>query len=71
MGHAQNKKQLQKQENQIISFQKNFILLKCHMFWVSYECFSILYDAFLQKVSFPAITAVKNSIDKECSKLCS
>ena len=32
--------------NHITSFQKKFILLKYHMFWLSYECFSILYDAF-------------------------
>ena len=33
------------------------------MFWLSYECFSISYDAFLLKVSFPpAITAVAHGL---------
>ena len=48
MSHAQNKKQFfQKQQNQILSFQNLFILTKYHMFWLSYECFSILCNAFL------------------------
>ena len=41
----------QKWQNQIISFQKVFILSKYHnhMFWLSYESFSILSDVFCQK----------------------
>ena len=51
MGHAQNKKQFffQKQQKQILSFQNLFILTKYHLFWLSYECFSILRNAFLLK----------------------
>ena len=61
MGHAQNKKQFFFKNNKtIIGFQKRFILLKYHMFCLSYECFSVLYDGFFAiKMSFPAIiTAV-------------
>ena len=51
MGHTQNKKTnfFQKKQNLIRSFQKPFILSKDSMFWLSYECFSILRDAFLLK----------------------
>ena len=44
----------QKWQNQIISFQKVFILSKYHnhMFWLSYESFSILSDVFCQKSHF-------------------
>ena len=41
---------LQKQQKQIISFQKRFILSKYNMFWMSYESFSILSDVFCQKI---------------------
>ena len=34
---------------EILSFQNLFILTKYHMFWLSYECFSILCNAFLLK----------------------
>ena len=34
---------------QIISFQKLFVLSKYDLFWLSYESFSILSDAFLSK----------------------
>ena len=34
------------------------------MFWLSYECFPILCDAFLLKVSFPAIAAVSYKTTK-------
>ena len=40
---------LQKEQKQIISFQKLFILSKYNMFWLSYERFSILCDAVLRK----------------------
>ena len=33
---------LRNNKNQILSFQNLFILTKYHMFWLSYECFSIL-----------------------------
>ena len=49
MGHAQNEKQFFFGRNQIISFQKLFILSKYYMFWLSYEPFSILSDVFCQK----------------------
>ena len=52
MGHTQNKKQFffQKQQNQILSFQNLFILTKyCVLAELSYECFSILCNAFLLK----------------------
>ena len=51
MGHAQNKKPFfsQKQQKQILSFQNIFILTKYHVFWLSYECFSILCNTFLLK----------------------
>ena len=39
---------------------KLFILIKYHMFWLSYECFSILCIAFLLKSAISAITAVCN-----------
>ena len=29
-----------------------------NMFWLSYESFSVLYNIFCHKVSFPAMTAV-------------
>ena len=51
MGHAQNKKLFQKLQNQILSFQTLFVLTKYHMFWLSYECFSILCKAFLLKIT--------------------
>ena len=38
-----------KTKKQIISFQKVFILSKYHMFWLSYESFSILSHVFCQK----------------------
>ena len=43
------KKFLQKKQNQIINFQEKLILSKYHIFWLSYECFSILYDVFMLK----------------------
>ena len=50
IGHAQNKNFcFQKQQNQIISFQKLFILTKHHMFGLSYECFSISCFSILLK----------------------
>ena len=52
MGHTQNKKQFfffRNNKSQILSFQNLFILTKYHMFWLSYECFSILCNAFLLK----------------------
>ena len=51
MNHTQNEKTiLQKYVNQIIRFQKLFILRKYHMFGVTYEFSSILCYAFCQKV---------------------
>ena len=48
-GHVQNKKTIFFSEITKPD-QKHFILLKYHMFWLSYECFSVLlYDAFLLK----------------------
>ena len=51
MGHAQDEKNFfwQKYQKQIISFQQIFILSKYHMFWLSYEIFSILSDVSCQK----------------------
>ena len=52
LSHSQNQNLFfffHKQQNQIISFQKRFILWKYQMFWLSYECFSIVCDAFLLK----------------------
>ena len=65
MNHTQNEKTiLQKYVNQIIRFQKLFILRKYHMFWLSYEFSSILCYAFCQKKwSFLANTAV-NELQK-------
>ena len=40
------------------AFRKFFILSKYHMFWLSYESFSILSDVSVKRVSFPAKTAV-------------
>ena len=40
---------LQKEQKQIISFQKLFILSKYNMFWLSYERFSIFCDVVLRK----------------------
>ena len=51
----------QKQQNQILSFQKLFLLTKYHMFWLSYECFSILCNAFLLKSAISS----HNSCDLE------
>ena len=39
----------QKQQNEILSFQNLFILTKYRVFWLSYECFSRLCNAFLLK----------------------
>ena len=50
---------LQKWQNQILSFQKLVIFIKIHMFWLSYECFSILLDAFLLK----SVISCHNSCD--------
>ena len=50
--HAQNKKQFsffKNKKKQILSFQNLFILIKYHMFWLSYQCFSILCNGFLLK----------------------
>ena len=49
---------LQKYVNQIIRFQKLFILRKYHMFGVSYEFSSILCYAFCQKVVIKGNPAV-------------
>ena len=51
MGHTQIKKQIFFSEiiRPDLSFQNLFILTKYHMFWLSYECFSILCNAFLLK----------------------
>ena len=51
MGYAQNKKQfffseITKPDPKLSNL---FILTKYHMFWLSYECFAILCDAFLLK----------------------
>ena len=51
---------LQKWQNQIISFQKPFILSEL-MFRLSYECFSILCDAFLRR----SVISSHNSCDTE------
>ena len=50
VGHTQNKQKifLKKWKKQIISFPKLFILSKC-MFWLSYECFSVLWGCFFAK----------------------
>ena len=50
MGHTQNKQKifLKKWKKQIISFPKLFILSK-YMFWLSYECFSVLWGCFFAK----------------------
>ena len=47
MDHAQNETNFfdKKKQKQIISFHKLFILSKHHMFWLSFESFSILGDA--------------------------
>ena len=39
----------QKEQSEILNFQKLFILTQYHMFWLGYECFSKLCDAFLLK----------------------
>ena len=41
---------MQKKQKQIINFPKRFILSKYHMFWLSNECFSILYVFFKLEV---------------------
>ena len=64
MGHAQNKIFFTEITKPHHKLSKRFILTKNHMFWLSYECFSISCDAFLLKsvISFlqPKIAAVKS-----------
>ena len=60
MGHAQHEKQFSFCRNNK-SRSSAFILSKYHMFWLSYESFSILSGAFYQKkVSFPAKTGAES-----------
>ena len=51
MGYARNENHFFRGRNnkQIMSFQKLFIISKYHMFWLSYESFSMLGDVFLSK----------------------
>ena len=63
MGHVQNERAIffGRNNEQIFSFQKLFILSKYHMFWLSYESFSIcVMFFFIKKESFSAKTAVSN-----------
>ena len=65
MGHTQKKKQFffQKYQNQILSFQNLFILIKYHMFWPSYECFStdgLHLFWFSQKIAHAHISGRQN-----------
>ena len=62
MGNDQNEKHfsffLQKYQKQILTFQKKFILTKYHIFWLSNESCSVLWDVSSQKRSFLAKKAV-------------
>ena len=62
MGYIQNKKlffsEIAKPDHK---FSKRFILSKFRMFWLSYECFSLAYDAFLLKSVISSHSSCQNT----------
>ena len=72
MGHAQNKKtiffaEITKPDHKLSKTYQNLSSLsKYCMFWLSYECFSILCDAFLRK----SVISSHNNCDFRCIYFC-